>query len=123
LMSRQPSKDVVLGGVQVAAGSNVMIPIYAIQRHVKYWSDPDRFDPARFEPARERAMTRYQYMPFGAGPRICIGMAFAMIEATAILATLARAARFEAAPDLAPEPLARVTLVPAGGMPLRVLMR
>ncbi|HUP29172.1 MAG TPA: cytochrome P450, partial [Usitatibacter sp.] len=66
---------------------------------------------------------RYQYMPFGAGPRVCIGMSFALMEATAILATLLRGARFEATAAIDPVPLARVTLVPAHGMPLKVSLK
>jgi cytochrome P450 len=62
-------------------------------------------------------------MPFGAGPRICIGQAFAMIEATAMLATFVAQARFAALDGHVPEPVARVTLVPRGGMPLRVTLR
>ena len=85
-----------------------------------FWTDPHKFDPTRFAPGREGNIPRYQYMPFGAGPRVCIGMSFAMIEATAILATLLRAARFETTDAPEPLPLARVTLVPKGGMALRV---
>jgi cytochrome P450 len=99
-----------------------MMPIYAIHRHTKRWSDPDAFDPARFAPEKESAIPRYQYMPFGAGPRICIGMAFAMIEATAILAALLQGTRFERAGE-EPFPVARVTLIPQGGVQLKVWMR
>ncbi len=120
---RTALKDCTFGPHEVKAGSTVMVPIYAIQRHKKYWTDPDRFDPTRFEPAKESKMSRYQYMPFGAGPRICIGMAFAMIEATAILATLIRAAHFETPPNHNPEPISRVTLIPKGGMPMHVTRR
>jgi cytochrome P450 len=84
LFGRTALEDVMLGSHHVKAGTRVIIPIYAIQRHRRYRTDPDRFDPTRSEPAKERAIPRYHYMPFGAGPRICIGMAFAMIEATAL---------------------------------------
>jgi cytochrome P450 len=86
-------------------------------------SDPDRFDPTRFAPESEAQTPRYQYMPFGAGPRICVGMAFAIIEAVAILATLVRAASFATTPGHEPEAVSRITLRPAGGMPLMVRMR
>ena len=99
---------------------NIQIPIYAIHRHLRRWRDPDVFDPVRFAPGREKEIPRYQYMPFGAGPRVCVGMSFALLEAKAILATLVRAARFEAVPGHEPAPVARVTLVPGGGMRLRV---
>lgn len=122
-IGRSALKDHMLGPHKIAAGTAVTIPIYAIQRHRHYFPDPDRFDPTRFAPEREAAISRYHYMPFGAGPRICIGMAFAMMEASIILATLIRAARFEAAPGHQPEPVARVTLVPRGGMPMRVTRR
>jgi cytochrome P450 len=120
LMGRQAVVPTALGGHALARGATVMMPIYAIHRHVKRWRAPDRFDPARFAPENEAKLERYQYMPFGAGPRICIGMAFAMLEATAMLATLLQHARFAPVEGHEPYPVARVTLVPRGGMPLRV---
>jgi cytochrome P450 len=122
-IGRTALKDCAFGDQRVAAGTQVTIPIYAIQRHRKYWTDPDRFDPNRFSPENEAKISRYHYMPFGAGPRICIGMAFAIMEATAILATMLRAANFKADPGFDPTPLARVTLVPKGGMPMTVRLR
>ncbi|NKQ94782.1 cytochrome P450, partial len=84
------------------------------------WDDPDRFDPDRFLPEREGTYPRTQFMPFGYGQRVCIGSAFAMIEATALLATLIKSARFDWDSRHAPEPISRVTLRPKGGMPLQV---
>ena len=121
--SRRATLDTELGGARVRAGSTVVVPIYAIHRHQKRWADPDAFDPTRFAPESEARLERYQYMPFGAGPRICIGMAFAMLEATAMLATLLQRARFATVPGHEPYPVARVTLVPRGGMPLRVTVK
>jgi cytochrome P450 len=123
IISRQAKCDSDLAGVPIKAGTQIIIPIYAIQRHRRRWSNPDHFDPSRFAPPQEAEIPRYQYMPFGAGPRICIGMAFAMIEGIAILASLVRAARFAVAPGVDPEPISRVTLRPAGGMPLAVRLR
>lgn len=120
MMSRQAVADTRIGNHDIKAGTSVIVPIYAIHRHRKRWEDPDRFDPARFAPALEARMERHQYMPFGAGPRICIGMAFAMIEATAMLATFLQLARFAPAGRREPVPVARVTLLPKGGLPLRV---
>jgi cytochrome P450 len=118
--SRQAIADLSLGSHTLKAGTSAVIPIYAIHRHQKRWRDPNVFDPSRFAPANEANISRYQYMPFGAGPRICIGAAFAMIEITAILATILRAARFEAVANHHPVPVARVSLHPKGGMPLRI---
>jgi len=118
--SRQAIADLTLGSHPIKAGSSVVIPIYTIHRHQKRWQAPNAFDPTRFAPENESKISRYQYMPFGAGPRICIGMAFAMVEATAILATLLQTARFQALTDRHPLPIARVSLHPKGGMPLRV---
>jgi cytochrome P450 len=120
MMSRQAVAAARLGEHVLAPGDTVILPIYAIHRHLRRWERPAEFDPLRFAPGREGAIERFQYMPFGAGPRICIGMAFAMIESTAILATLVRGARFAPTPGLAPVPVARVTLLPRGGMPLAV---
>ena len=123
IMSRQAVADSAIEGHAIAAGTSVLMPIYAIHRHARRWDNPDAFDPTRFAQEREKAMSRYQYMPFGAGPRICIGMAFAMLEAAAILATLLQHARFAPADDREPVPVARVTLIPKGGMPLKVSWR
>ena len=123
LLGRQAVEPARLGGRMLARGTTVMIPIYPIHRHKKRWRDPDAFDPSRFAPEKEAQLERYQYMPFGAGPRICIGMAFAMLEATAILATLVQHARFAPLEGHEPYPVARVTLVPRGGMPLRVTLK
>jgi cytochrome P450 len=123
LLSRQCVAATRLGGLEIRPGATVVMPIYAMHRHALRWEDPDAFDPARFAPEREKEIQRYQYLPFGAGPRICIGMAFAMLEATAMLATLLRAARFAPVPDREPYPLARVTLQPGGGLPLKVSLR
>ena len=117
---RSPVNEITLGDVTIPARSQVVIPIYAIHRHRKLWADPDRFDPDRFLPEFEKVMPRTKYMPFGAGPRICLGMSFAQVEAVALLATFVRAARFDWDGRHLPEPISRVTLRPKGGMPLLV---
>jgi cytochrome P450 len=114
--------DVEIGGKSLPAPTLIVLPIYAIHRHVELWDDPARFDPDRFLPERESTYPRTQFMPFGYGQRVCIGAAFAMIEATTILATLLQGARFAWDGRHAPEPISRVTLRPAGGMPLKVTL-
>lgn len=123
MMNRVLSEPTTLGGVQMEAGTFIVIPVYAIHRHRRLWQDPDRFDPTRFYKENEARQARTQFMPFGFGPRTCIGMAFAMMEGVAILATLLRRARFEWDGKHLPEPLSRITLRPKGGMPLRVYPR
>jgi len=117
---REALSDLTLGGHSIKAGTSIAIPIYAIHRHLKRWRNPNVFDPMRFAPENEAKISRYQYMPFGAGPRICIGMAFAMLEITAIVATILQAARLAPVDDQHPFPVARVSLHSKGGMPLRV---
>jgi cytochrome P450 len=120
MMSRQCVADARIDGHDVKAGTSIILPIYAIHRHARRWEDPNVFDPDRFSPEREAQIPRYQYMPFGAGPRVCIGRSFAMLEATTMLATMLQHARFEAVAGHEPLPIARVTLSPKGGMPLKV---
>lgn len=122
-LTRIAKKDLELDGFKVAGGSLIFIPIYAVHRHRQLWEDPDRFDPERFAPQRESAYSRYQYLPFGAGPRICIGSSFAMAESIVMLAAFVRAARFEVPPGFCPLPVSRVTLWSDSGMPLKVSMR
>ena len=122
-LTRIAKKDMDIDGLKVAAGSLIFIPIYAIHRHRRLWDDPDRFDPERFAPGKECAYSRYQYFPFGAGPRICIGSSFAMVESIVMLGAFVRAARFEVPAGLRPIPVSRVTLWSSCGMPLRVWPR
>jgi cytochrome P450 len=123
VMTRVAAEDIELGGKSIKAGTLMIIPIFVVHRHRKLWEDPDRFDPERFAPEREAKLARTQFMPFGFGPRTCIGSVFALMEATAILVTLVRHARFEWDGVHAPEPVSRITLRPKGGMPLKVWLR
>ncbi|HRD74573.1 MAG TPA: cytochrome P450, partial [Hyphomicrobiaceae bacterium] len=120
MMARTIDEPTTLGSHRLHAPTLVLIPIFAIHRHNRLWEDPKRFDPDRFLPAAEARHARTQWMPFGYGPRVCIGATFAMLEATALLATLVRGARFGWDGRHTPEPVSRVTLRPKGGMPLQV---
>jgi cytochrome P450 len=120
VLSRITTDWTTFGNHRVAPGTFIIIPVYAVHRHLKLWQDPDRFDPDRFLPEREATYSRMQYMPFGFGQRSCIGSAFAMIEATALLTELIRGANFAWDGKHEPEPVSRVTLRPKGGMPLIV---
>jgi cytochrome P450 len=116
-------EEMQFDGIHVPANTIGIIPIYAIHRHRNLWEDPDRFEPGRFAPDSRAKPSRFQFMPFGVGPRICIGAAFAMIEATIMLATFVRAARFEMAPDFDVQPVGRMFLLPKNGLRMRVKMR
>jgi cytochrome P450 len=120
LIVRAARRDVELGNEQIRAGTTVYVPIYAVHRHEELWCEPGRFDPSRFESEAAKARDRYSYLPFGAGPRVCIGQIFAQREATAVLATLLSSFQLRLRPGHDPEPRLRVTLRPAGGMPMRL---
>lgn len=121
-MTRVNRQSVEIGGVSLPSPALIVIPIYVLHRHHRLWADPDRFDPDRFLPEREANYLRTQYMPFGAGARVCIGASFAMTEATAVLATLLQRASFAWDGVHMPEPISRITLHPKGGMPLKVTL-
>ena len=117
-LSREAMGPDDLCGRRIRKGALVIIAPYVLHRHKLLWNHPERFDPSRFLPGAREAIDRYAYLPFGAGPRICIGAAFSLQEATIVLATLMR--RFEMAPVRGHrvEPVQRITLRPKGGMPL-----
>jgi cytochrome P450 len=117
---RTAMEDVTIGEHRIPRFSPVTIPIYAIHRHRDVWSDPDTFDPDRFRPEAVKAQHRFAYLPFAAGPRICIGMSFAMTESVAILAVLLRSVDLTLRPGHVPVPKSRLTLRPDHGMPMRV---
>ncbi|HYD86013.1 MAG TPA: cytochrome P450 [Vitreimonas sp.] len=117
-LSRVAKRAGALAGEEVRRGDVVIVPIYALHRHRLYWDNPDAFDPSRF--AGGAGGRRYHYMPFGAGQRVCIGAAFAMLEATILLAALVRRAQFTAiAPDLV-RPKLRLALRPEGPLAVEV---
>lgn len=114
LVSRTALKDDRLCGREVKAGDTVMIPIYALHRNYVLWDEPDAFRPERF--ADRKAIRRYAYLPFGDGPRICIGASFALTEAVIILASILTKYRFDPVPGKTPKPVMILTLRPEGGV-------
>lgn len=114
--SRQAIEDVTVGGYALKKNSVVMLNIYGMHRDARWFPNPDVFDPERFSPENEPHINKRAYIPFGAGPRICIGNSFAMMEARLLLATLARAWHFELAPDQVVAPVRQFTLRPRYGM-------
>lgn len=122
-IARQPKAAMELCGMRIGPHTRVHIAVFALHRNRRLWEHPDAFAPERFAPERVKERPRYAFLPFGGGPRVCIGAAFAMIEAAAILATLVRAYRFAPRAGHKPQPVARVTLRPAGGMPLHIAPR
>jgi len=108
----------MLLGREVRPGDTVMLPVYALHRNRLLWENPDAFDPGRF--ADPGAIDRFAYLPFGAGPRICIGASFALQEAVIILATLVARFRLAPVPGREPKPVMILTLRPQGGVWLEI---
>ncbi len=107
-----------VGTFDIRPGTRMVVSPWLVQRHKKLWTNPDLFDPARFLPGARDKIDRFAYLPFGAGPRICIGMGFAMQEAVILLAHVLKQFRLEPVPGHVPVPLQRVTLRPQDGMPM-----
>jgi len=123
MLARQAIEDDELGGVRIPAGTVVTVSPFVLHRRRGLWDRPDAFDPSRFlGPQRDR-IDRFAYIPFGAGPRVCIGMAFAMQEGIILLAHLLRAFRFDLVEGHVVMPLQRVTLRPREGMKMHVKRR
>ncbi|WP_283133058.1 cytochrome P450 [Rhizohabitans arisaemae] len=109
-----------VGGYPVAAGTEIMISPYTLHRHPEFWEAPERFDPERFDPARPADRPRYAYIPFGAGPRFCVGNHLGMMEAVFVIATVVRELRLSARPGFNPFPEAMLALRIRGGFPVTV---
>jgi len=123
LAFRQAVQADVLCGMPVPQGSLVTIIPWIIHRHRDHWTDPGRFDPERFTPDAIAQRDRLAYIPFGFGPRVCIGASFATTEAVLILATLAQRFRLRVAPGSRVEPHALFTLRTKYGMHMEVTRR
>lgn len=109
-----------IGEYDLPRGWLVFVVPWVMHRHPKYWDDPERFDPERFSPARTAARPKFIYLPFGAGPRQCIGNHFAMTEALIIVATLAQRFRLHLASPQLVEPRPLITLRPGNGVRMAI---
>jgi cytochrome P450 len=124
LFAREAVEDVELGGYRLRRGSWVVISPYVVHRDPRHFEDPEAFDPTRFAPGRAETIPAYAYLPFGAGPRICIGTALAMMEIVLVAATVLQRFRVRLAPDQpAVEPEVQIVLRPKGALRMRLTAR
>jgi cytochrome P450 len=121
--SRQALADDTLGGFRLPREWLAFVIPYVLHRHPSYWEDPDSFDPGRFSPERSADRPKFVYLPFGAGPRQCIGNQFALIEAQLSVATLAQRYRLQLVPGHRVEAWPLITLRPRYGMPMTIEAR
>jgi cytochrome P450 len=119
-MSRAALGPDELAGVRIKRGTMIVIAPYVLHRHRALWSHPDNFDPNRFLNGARETIDRFAYLPFGVGPRICIGAALALQEAAIVVATLTRHFSLQLAPGHEVHPVHKVTLRPGDGLPMVV---
>ena len=116
-ISREAIQDTQWNDVTITKGTQAMIMPWTLHRHRKYWEDPDAFVPSRFLPENREKLDKYQYLPFGAGPRICIGATFSLQEAVIAMGVLMSRFRFDMAPGAKePWPVQKLTTQPEGGL-------
>lgn len=112
-----------IAGREIDKGTQILISPWVVHRHHRLWDDPGSFRPERFLPPHDRAIPNGAFIPFGLGPRVCIGRSFAVQEILIVLATLLPVFRFQLVDPASVRPQARITLHPAGGMPMIVCPR
>jgi cytochrome P450 len=120
ILPRLAQADDVVGGYHVPKGSDVVVSPYTLHRHPAFWDQPLKFDPDRFDPTRPNDRPRYAHIPFGAGPRFCVGNNLGMMEATFVVAMVAREMRLAKVPGhpIVAEPM--LSLRVRGGLPMTV---
>ncbi len=107
-----------MAGVRIPAGTTVYMSQWVIHRDPRFFDDPLAFRPERWDDDLAKKIPRYAYFPFGGGPRICIGNGFALMEATLLLASIARRFRLKVPTDAKITPLPTMTLRALGGIPV-----
>ncbi len=117
---RVTTKPARLGPHQVAKGATALLIVTNIHRHPDHWEQPEVFDPDHFMPGARAGRHRYAYLPFGAGPHMCIGSNFALLEGVILLAMAAREFTFQPATELPRGQATAVTMKPKGGLPVKV---
>ncbi|MEJ3747488.1 cytochrome P450 [Actinomycetes bacterium KLBMP 9797] len=120
ILPRLAQRDDEVAGYHVPAGADVVISPYTLHRHPAHWPDPDRFDPDRFDPAADHHRPRYAYIPFGAGPRFCVGNSLGMMEAVFVTAMIARDLHLTGVPGRAVRPEPMLSLRVRGGLTMTV---
>lgn len=119
-IGREAVEDCEVGGYHVPAGTTIFMSAWVVHRDPRFYDEAEAFEPERWLDGLADRLPRHAYMPFGGGPRICIGNNFAMMEAILLLATIAQRYRLEKVSDAAVEPFPSITLRPNGGVHLRV---
>lgn len=122
-INRAAIEDDHWGETIIPAGTTVLVMPWTLHRHRALWEKPDAFIPARFLPGNREKIGRFQYLPFGVGPRVCIGATFALQEAVIALGVLMRRFRFDCTDETNPWPVQKLTVQPEGGLPMRVTAR
>ena len=122
-LNRTALADDRFGDVAVPRGASVLVLPWVLHRHEKLWQQPLDFMPSRFLPENRGKLDRYQYLPFGVGPRVCIGQSFAMQEGVIALASLLRGLRFDYVGERQPFPIQKITVQPDAGLPMRISRR
>ncbi|MDP3276284.1 MAG: cytochrome P450 [Deltaproteobacteria bacterium] len=123
LLSRRLKQPLTVGKYTLPVNSMAFVSPYVTHRHPGFWRDPEGFDPERFAEGADKDRPTFAYFPFGGGPRKCIGDTFALVEATLVLATLARKFELELPIGQSPDPEPVITLRPRGGLPMHVRER
>ncbi|MGQ0503963.1 MAG: cytochrome P450, partial [Myxococcaceae bacterium] len=116
ILGRAAIEDDQVAGYQVPSGGNVIISPYLLHRDPRFWESPDHFDPERFSPEAEKTRARFSYLPFGGGPRICIGNEFALMEAQLILSAIVQRYWLRLVPGQKIELEPTITLRPRDGI-------
>jgi cytochrome P450 len=122
-INREAVEDDQYRDLRIPKGSTVLAMPWTIHRHRLYWDNPEAFIPARFHPENRDRIDRFQYLPFGAGPRVCIGASFALQEGVIALAVLLSRYRFDTVGQTRPWPVQKLTTQPEGGLPMKVIPR
>ncbi len=119
---REVLAEMTIDGYRVSKGANILISPYTLHRRPEYFPEPEVFDPTRFTPEREKQLPRHAYIPFGVGPRVCIGNHFALMEGQLLIATIVQQASFRLVPgqQIMPDPVHNLALRPGGRVEVEV---
>lgn len=123
IVDREPLEDDEFEGIPIEKGRDVLCLIYSVHRNKKYWDNPEKFDPDRFSPENKKKQVPFSYMPFGGGPRLCIGNNFALMEMQFVLSMMVRRYQFELVEGQSIDINPMITLRPRYGLKARIRKR